>query len=443
MQKLRGTYFCPAPPFDKIPPAKPRRLPIFVGLPRNGPIRRRAAGIRIGIEIYKIMQKRGIAILGSTGSIGTQALEVIQANPDFFSVKVLTAQHNAVLLIEQAILFRPSKVVIGNANLADQVRSALSPLGIKVLHGDQALSEVVVEDEIDIVLTALVGYIGLLPTLAAIHAGKQIALANKETLVVAGELVMRLAAEKQVAVYPVDSEHSAIFQCLAGEADNEIEKIILTASGGPFRGRSSDFLSSVTKEQALKHPNWSMGAKITIDSATLMNKGLEVIEAKWLFNLRPEQIEVVVHPQSIVHSMVQFADGSIKAQLGLPDMRLPIQHALSYPKRLTNSFPRFSFVDFPELTFEKPDTKTFRNLELAFHALEKGGNLPCILNAANEIAVAAFLKDKISFLGISDLIEETMNQVTFVADPDLDTYILSDRESRNIATEISKKLWIS
>lgn len=379
-------------------------------------------------------QKRHIAILGSTGSIGTQAIDVIRAHPDAFEVEVLVANTNAELLIEQAVLVRPNVVVICNENRYDQVFSALDPLGIKVYAGAKAVASVVQMDSIDIVLTAMVGYAGLLPTIKAIEAGKHIALANKETLVVAGELITKLAQEKGVSILPVDSEHSAIFQCLAGEFHNPIEKIILTASGGPFRGKSRDFLKTVTKAQALKHPNWSMGAKITIDSATLMNKGLEVIEAKWLFGLEPAQIEVVVHPQSIIHSLVQFRDGSIKAQLGLPDMRLPIQYALAYPNRLSSDFPRFNFLNYPSLTFEQADRETFRNLQLAFDALERGGNVPCIVNAANEVAVEAFLHDEIGFLEISEIIEEGMQKVAYVGQPTYEDYVRTDEETRRIAT---------
>jgi 1-deoxy-D-xylulose-5-phosphate reductoisomerase len=379
--------------------------------------------------------KRHLAILGSTGSIGTQALEVVEANPEIFTIEVLTAQNNADLLIEQAIKFRPNAVVISNGNLYDKVFSALDAHDIKVYAGEKALSAVVQMDAINMVLTALVGYVGLLPTIAAIKAGKHIALANKETLVVAGELVTALAREHQVDILPVDSEHSAIFQCLVGEFHNPIEKIILTASGGPFRGKNRAFLENVTKEQALKHPNWSMGAKITIDSASLMNKGLEIIEAKWLFDLSVEQIEVVVHPQSIIHSMVQFEDGSIKAQMGLPDMRLPIQFAMAYPNRLKANFPRFDFSKYPSLTFEKPDYQTFQNLSFAFDALRKGGNMACIVNAANEIAVAGFLKDKIGFLQMSDLIANCMNKVSFVQNPTLEDYIETDKETRKLALE--------
>ncbi|TAH10445.1 MAG: 1-deoxy-D-xylulose-5-phosphate reductoisomerase, partial [Runella slithyformis] len=374
-------------------------------------------------------QKR-LAILGSTGSIGTQALDVVAANPAAFAVEVLTAQNNAELLIEQAAQFRPNVVVIANKDRYDEVFAALDPLDIKVYAGDKAIADVVQMDSIDTVLTSMVGYSGLIPTLKAIEAGKQIALANKETLVVAGELVTGLARQKGVNIYPVDSEHSAIFQCLMGDFHNPIEKILLTASGGPFRGKSREQLRHVTKAQALKHPNWSMGAKITIDSASLMNKGLEVIEAKWLFGVNASQIEVVVHPQSIIHSMVQFEDGSIKAQMGLPDMRLPIQFALTYPNRLKADFPRFDFTKYPSLTFEKPDLQTFRNLQFAFDALERGGNMACIVNAANEVAVAAFLRDEIGFLQMSDLIETCMSRVTFTQQPTLDDYIETDAETR-------------
>ena len=380
--------------------------------------------------------KKRIALLGSTGSIGTQALDVVTAHPAAFSVSVLTAQNNADLLITQAAQFRPLVVVIGDEKLHSKVNSALSPLGIKVYAGEEALASVVESDEVDMVLTALVGYSGLRPTMRAIGAGKDIALANKETLVVAGELITALAKRNKVAILPVDSEHSAIFQCLVGEEQNPIERIILTASGGPFRGKDRAFLANVTKAQALKHPNWAMGAKITIDSATLMNKGLEVIEAKWLFGLTAEQIDVVVHPQSIIHSMVQFEDGSIKAQMGLPDMRLPIQYALGYPQRLRADFPRFDFTQYPSLTFEKPDTDTFRSLALAFAALAKGGNLPCVVNAANEVAVAAFLNDEIGFLEIAEIIENCAAKVFFVKNPDYADYVASDTEARRVAAEL-------
>lgn len=381
--------------------------------------------------------KKNLAILGSTGSIGTQALDVVAANPDIFEIEVLTAQNNADLLIEQAAKFRPNVVVISNEALYDKVFSALDPLDIKVYAGEKSLASVVQMESVHIVLTALVGYAGLIPTIAAIKAGKHIALANKETLVVAGELVTELADKNRVHILPVDSEHSAIFQCLVGEFHNPIEKIILTASGGPFLGKDRDFLKTVSKQQALKHPNWSMGAKITIDSASLMNKGLEVIEAKWLFGLTTEQIEVVVHPQSIIHSMVQFEDGSIKAQMGLPDMRVPIQFALAYPVRLKSDFPRFDFTKYPSLTFQQPDIQTFRNLGFAFDALNKGGNMACIVNAANEIAVASFLRDEIGFLEMSDLIEDCMNRVSFVKTPTLEDYIKTDEETRRIAMEFS------
>jgi len=383
-----------------------------------------------------MIEKKHIAILGSTGSIGTQALEVIAVNPDRFVVEVLTAQNNADLLIKQAQTFKPNAVVIGNDALYQYVFDALDPLDIKVYAGENALAAVVEMDTIDLVLTALVGYAGLQPTIRAINAGKNIALANKETLVVAGELITKLAAEKGINILPVDSEHSAIFQCLVGEFHNPIEKIVLTASGGPFRGRDREFLKTVTKAQALKHPNWEMGAKITIDSASLMNKGLEVIEAKWLFGLKAPQIEVVVHPQSIIHSMVQFEDGSIKAQMGLPDMKLPIQFALGYPERLKSNFPRFNFIDYPNLTFEQPDTTTFRNLALAYDAMAQGGNVPCVLNAANEVVVDAFLKDKIGFLEMSDIVEQSIQKVSKVAEPSLEDYISTDKETRIIALEL-------
>ncbi|MFY7707923.1 MAG: 1-deoxy-D-xylulose-5-phosphate reductoisomerase [Flavobacteriales bacterium] len=377
-----------------------------------------------------------IAILGSTGSIGTQALDVVQANPDHFSVEVLTAHSNADLLIEQAKKFKPNAVVIGDESKYQIVKDALWNDDIKVYAGQEALEQIVESTEIELVLTALVGAAGLKPTVNAINAGKTIALANKETLVVAGDLVTALAKSKAVNIYPVDSEHSAIFQCLAGEWHNPIEKIILTASGGPFRGKSHEFLSTVTKAQALKHPNWTMGAKITIDSASLMNKGLEVIEAKWLFNLKPSQIEVIVHPQSIIHSIVQFQDGSMKAQMGLPDMKLPIQYAMGYPNRLPSDFPRFDFTKYPQLTFEQPDTSTFRCLGLAFEAMERGGNMPCIMNAANEIAVAKFLNDEIGFLEIPDMIEKAMNTIDFVATPTLDDYIATDFAARECAVAL-------
>lgn len=382
------------------------------------------------------MTRKKIAILGSTGSIGTQALDVIAAHPDVFEVEVLTAQRNADLLIEQAKQFNPNAVVIGDDAQYEKVKAALLPLHIKVFAGENALASVVQMDSINLVLTALVGYSGLKPTIKAIEAGKNIALANKETLVVAGELITRLAREKGVNIYPVDSEHSAIFQCLVGEFHNPIEKIILTASGGPFRGKKKNELVHVTKTQALKHPNWTMGAKVTIDSASLMNKGLEVIEAKWLFGLNPAQVEVVVHPQSIIHSMVQFEDGSMKAQLGLPDMRLPIQFALGYPNRIKSDFPRFDFAQYPALTFEKPDTETFRNLALAFEALGRGGNMPCVLNAANEVAVQEFLHDRIGFLQMSDIVEQCLSKINYVANPALEDYVNTDKETRIIAKEL-------
>lgn len=379
-----------------------------------------------------------LAILGSTGSIGTQALDVIAAHPEEFAVEILTAGNNADLLIEQALKFRPNVVVINDVSKLAKVKDALLDEGIKVYGGEEAVADVVQMESVDMVLAAIVGYAGLRSTLAAIKAGKQIALANKETLVVAGELVTKTAREHAVNLYPVDSEHSAIFQCLAGEFENPIEKIYLTASGGPFRGKIREELASVTKAQALKHPNWSMGAKITIDSATLMNKGLEVIEAKWLFSLKPEQIDVIVHPQSIVHSIVQFQDGSMKAQMGLPDMKLPIQYAFGYPKRMKSDFPRFDFLKYPSLTFEQADRTTFRCLDLAYAAMSKGGNLPCVMNAANEIAVAAFLEGKIHFLDIASVIEKTMNKVQHADVTKLEDYIAADQEGRSVAIEFIK-----
>jgi 1-deoxy-D-xylulose-5-phosphate reductoisomerase len=383
--------------------------------------------------------KKHIAILGSTGSIGTQALEVIASHPETFQVEVLTAQNNADLLIQQAKQFNPNAVVIRNDTQYQKVKEALASSPIKVYAGENALASVMEMDSIDVVLTATVGFSGLKPTIRAIESGKTIALANKETLVVAGDLVTKLAKQKGVNILPVDSEHSAIFQCLVGEFHNPIEKIILTASGGPFRGRKKSELISIKKEQALRHPNWAMGAKVTIDSATLMNKGLEVIEAKWLFGLKPEQIEVVVHPQSIIHSLVQFQDGSIKAQLGLPDMKLPIQFALGYPNRLISSFPRFDFVQYPSLTFEKPDTETFRNLALAFEALKKGGNMPCVMNAANEVAVAEFLKDRIGFLEMSTLVERCMTKIPYINNPGYEDYVNTDLETRAMALDLITK----
>ena len=377
--------------------------------------------------------KKGIAILGSTGSIGIQALEVISDNNDLFDVEVLTANENSQLLIKQAKLHNPNSVVIVNENKYDEVYSALNPLNIKVYSGKNSLRQIIESEKIDVVLTAVVGYSGLMPTINAIKNGKKIALANKETLVVAGELITSLSLEYGTEIVPVDSEHSAIFQCLVGEEKNPIEKIILTASGGPFRGQTREELISITKEQALKHPNWSMGAKITIDSATLMNKGLEVIEAKWLFNLTKKQIDVVVHPQSIIHSAIQFEDGSIKAQLGLPDMKLPIQYALGFPYRIKNKFKRFNFLDFSKLTFEEPDLKTFKNLALAYKAMESGGNAPCVLNAANEVAVNAFLKNEIAFLKMPDLIDNCLEKINFVKNPTLEDYIETDRQTRILA----------
>ncbi|MBD0332927.1 MAG: 1-deoxy-D-xylulose-5-phosphate reductoisomerase [Chitinophagaceae bacterium] len=379
-----------------------------------------------------------IAIFGSTGSIGKQALDVIEANKDKFSVEILTANSNADLLIDQALKFNPNIVVIGEKTKYEAIKSALSKTDIKVFAGEKALEEVAAMDCYDLMLAAIVGYAGLKPTLNAINAGKTIALANKETLVVAGDIVMRTAVEKRVPIIPVDSEHSAIFQCLIGELRNPIEKVILTASGGPFFGKKPNFLVNVRREHALQHPNWSMGAKITIDSATLMNKGLEMIEARWLFNLKPEQIEIVVHPQSIVHSMVQFEDGSIKAQMGLPDMKLPIQYALSFPRRIPNDFPRCDFKKLRSLTFDEPDYRTFRNLGLAVEALNKGGNLPCVMNAANEIAVYAFLRNRIGFLDMTDVIEYAMQKVPYMAKPSLEDYYDSDGEARGYAADMIK-----
>ena len=381
-------------------------------------------------------EKRHIALLGSTGSIGTQALDVIAANPDRFAVEVLTAQSNATLLIQQALAFKPNCVVIGDESKYTEVKDALWSADIKVYAGREALAQVVEMEAIDIVLTALVGFAGLEPTIRAIKAGKHIALANKETLVVAGEMVTALARQHAVNIYPVDSEHSAIFQCMAGEWNNPIEKIYLTASGGPFRGRSIEELAKVTKAQALKHPNWDMGAKITIDSASLMNKGLEVIEAKWLFQLKPEQIDVIVHPQSIIHSIVQFTDGSMKAQMGLPDMKLPIQYAIAYPERIYADYPRFNFLNYPSLTFEQPDRKSFRCLDLAFEAMHRGGNAPCVLNGANEVAVKLFLEEKIGFLQIPEVVEHAMNSVPFIEKPVLQDYFESDAAARLAAGAI-------
>ena len=380
--------------------------------------------------------KKRVAILGSTGSIGTQALEVIKEHSDIFEVEVLTAHCNADLLIKQALEFQPNSVVIGSDKLYQKVYDALNPHDIKVYAGEESLTQIVESDNIDIVLAAIVGFAGLKSTIRAIEYKKTIALANKETLVVAGKLVTSLARENGVNLLPVDSEHSAIFQCLAGEFHNPVEKIYLTASGGPFRGKDRDFLNKVTKEQALKHPNWEMGKKITIDSASMMNKGLEVIEAQWLFGLKPEQIDIIIHPQSIIHSLVQFQDGSMKAQMGLPDMKLPVQYALSYPYRLKSNFPRFNFMDYPELTFEKVDKDLFRNLNLAYEAMIKGGNMPCILNAANEVVVYAFLRDKVGFMKMPDIIEACMQKMNFIANPGFDDYVNSDKEARRMALEI-------
>jgi len=382
---------------------------------------------------------KNITILGSTGSIGTQALEVIRDNPEIFKVSVLSALKNSELLIQQAKEFKPKAVVICDETQYQYVRDSLASFNIKVLAGEASLSEIAASAESDIVLTALMGSVGLKPTIEAIKAGKNIALANKETLVVAGAYITELAKKHNVKILPVDSEHSAIFQCLVGEEQNEIEKIYLTASGGPFLGWDKKFLSTVKKEQALKHPNWVMGAKITIDSASLMNKGLEVIEAKWLFNLATDQIDVIVHPQSIIHSIVQFTDGSMKAQMGVPDMKLPIQYALNYPDRLKNNFKRFNFLDYPNFSFQKADLETFRNLGLAFKSLEVGGNMPCILNAANEIVVESFLKDKIGFLQMSDVIEKCMDEITFIEKPQLTDYLETDKHSRILAAELVTK----
>ncbi len=377
-----------------------------------------------------------IAIFGSTGSIGTQALEVIAANTDKFSVEILTAHTNDTLLIQQALAFNPNVVVIVDENKYQKVKDALSQTDIKVFAGEKALEETAAMDCYDLMLAGIVGYAGLKPTLQAIENGKPIALANKETLVVAGDIIMQKAIEKRVPIIPVDSEHSAIFQCLVGEGRNKIEQIILTASGGPFLGKKPNFLVNVKRDHALQHPNWSMGAKITIDSATLMNKGLEMIEAKWLFNLPPDKIKVVVHPQSIIHSMVQFEDGSIKAQMGLPDMKLPIQYALAFPQRISSNFPRYDFKKPSTLTFEEPDLKTFRNLSLAIEALHKGGNMPCLLNAANEIAVYAFLRNRIGFLDISEMVERTMQKIKHIEKPTLQEYLDSDAEARNFAASL-------
>jgi len=387
-----------------------------------------------------MQRKKGIAILGSTGSIGTQALEVIENYSNYFSLEVITAGKNVDLLIEQAKKYKPNSVVIGDERLYSHLRESLANDDIHIYAGEDAMCQVIESTEIDTVLTAMVGYAGLKPTIKAIEEKKTIALANKETLVVAGDLITKLAKENGVNIYPVDSEHSAIFQCLVGEFHNPIEKIYLTASGGPFRGYSAEQLGQVSKHQALKHPNWSMGAKITIDSASLMNKGLEVIEAKWLFGLQPEQIDVIVHPQSIIHSLIQFGDGSMKAQMGLPDMKLPIQYALTYPDRFETSFPRFNFMDYPNLTFEKADLKVFRNLNLAYEAMHQNGVVACYLNAANEMAVDAFLNDKIQFIDIFEVNEETLVRAPKILSPTYEDYVSSDMEARKIAAEICKKL---
>ena len=382
------------------------------------------------------MGQKRIAIFGSTGSIGTQALDVIAANPELFSAEILTAQSNEVLLIQQALKFNPNTVVIGDERKYPAVKEALKGTDIKVFAGEKSIEEVASLDCYDMMLAAIVGYAGLKPTLRAIELGKAIGLANKETLVVAGDIIMRKAMEKRIPIIPVDSEHSAIFQCLVGEGRNKIEKIILTASGGPFLGKKPNFLVNVKKDHALQHPNWSMGAKITIDSATLMNKGLEMIEAKWLFNLNYDQIQVMVHPQSIIHSMVQFEDGSIKAQMGLPDMKLPIQYAMAFPNRIANDFPRYDFRKPNTLTFEEPDIKTFRNLALAMEAMKQGGNMPCILNAANEIAVYAFLRNRIGFLDMTEVVEQTMQKIPFLETPTLEEYFETDGEARNFAASL-------
>jgi 1-deoxy-D-xylulose-5-phosphate reductoisomerase len=382
--------------------------------------------------------KKRVAIFGSTGSIGTQALDVVKANADMFQVEILTAHTNEELLTAQALEFRPNAVVIVDESKYEKLKSALSGTDIKVFAGEQALEEVAEFDTYDIMLAAIVGFAGLKPTLKAVEKGKMIALANKETLVVAGDIVMQKALENRAPIIPVDSEHSAIFQCLVGETHNPIERIILTASGGPFLGKKPNFLVNVKRDHALQHPNWAMGAKITIDSATLMNKGLEMIEAKWLFNLSPEQIEVVIHQQSVIHSMVQFEDGSIKAQMGYPDMKLPIQYALGFPVRIKNDFPRFDFKKYPSLSFEEPDYKTFRNLGLAIDALQSGGNKACVMNAANEIAVWAFLKNRIGFLDMTAVVEKTMHAVPFIENPTLQDYYESDGEARSVAASIIK-----
>lgn len=380
--------------------------------------------------------KRQLAILGSTGSIGTQALEVVSEHPDLFEVYALTANNQVELLVEQAHKYMPEVVVIANERKYPELKEALEDLPIKVWAGSDAIAQVVQAEPIDMVLTAMVGYSGLKPTIRAIESGKAVALANKETLVVGGELITRLAGEYKVPVLPVDSEHSAIFQCLAGEWDNPVEKVLLTASGGPFRTKTLEELATVTRDQALRHPNWTMGAKVTIDSASMMNKGFEMIEAKWLFGLRPEQVQVVVHPQSVIHSMVQFEDGSVKAQLGVPSMKLPIAYAFSYPRRLKSTLPRLDFAQYSQLTFEEPDMKRFRNLAFAYEAIGRGGNMPCILNAANEVVVAAFLREQIGFLQMSDVIERTMEKASFMLNPAYEDYVATDAEARRIAAEL-------
>ena len=380
--------------------------------------------------------KKRVAVLGSTGSIGTQTLEVISKHPDKFEVEVLTANNRVAELVEQCKTYLPNTVVIGNKDKYPELQKALEDLPIKVYAGNDAIAQVVEMSTVDVVLTAMVGFSGLKPTINAIKAGKPIALANKETLVVAGDIITEMAAKNKVPILPVDSEHSAIFQCWVGEFHNEIEKIYLTASGGPFRGKKKDFLQSVTPQQALNHPNWDMGSKITIDSASMMNKGLEVIEARWLFGLKPEQIDVIVHPQSIVHSIIQYTDGSMKAQMGLPDMRLPIQYALAYPERLKVDFPRFNFMEYPSLNFEQPDLESFRNLGIAYEAMRMGGNMPCIINAANEVVVEGFLQKKIGFVQMSEIIEKTMQKASFIQKPTFDDYLETDKEARLISQSL-------
>ena len=382
------------------------------------------------------MKKRQLAILGSTGSIGTQALEVVSEHSDLFEVYALTANNQVDLLINQARKYMPEVVVIANERKYPELKEALEDLPIKVWAGADAIAQMVQSEPIDMVLTAMVGYSGLRPTISAIKAGKAIALANKETLVVAGELIMKLAAEHKVPILPVDSEHSAIFQCLTGAYDNPIEKILLTASGGPFRRKTLEELATVTKAQALRHPNWTMGAKITIDSASMMNKGFEMIEAKWLFDVTPDQVQVVVHPQSVIHSVVRFEDGAVIAQLGIPDMKLPIAYAFSFPTRMRSMAPRLDFNQYSTLTFEEPDMERFRNLAFAFEAARQGGNMPCILNAANEVVVAAFLQDRIGFLQMSDVIEQTMRKASFIVNPSYEDYVATDTEARRLAAEL-------